>query len=129
MTKLYHRDLGLPDEACSAWACKTWRLDYSAHARQAILTDRYGLPRRMPKVIKFSSENVFEVAILNEVVVTKVCVRVGDWQSDFDGPLPDMDLCLVLVPHTDDTLRVKTCWFNERTDVHATLDVSKYSRP
>jgi hypothetical protein len=126
---LYHREIGLP-AGFSFWQDTVWNLEYTRHALQAILTDRYGAPKRMPKTIAFPLSEVVEVAVEGGRV-SKVVVRVTG-SRDFVGPRPDMDLCLVLIRGEDDdnnVLWVKTCWFNERADTHKTLDASKYTRP
>lgn len=126
---LYHADLGLPDEAGNAWTFKEWKLAYSRHALQAALTDRYGTPKRLPKTIQFTHSHIFEIEVYDGKV-TKVCVRIPSGECDFEGPLRNMDLCLVLRPSVrPDTLNVITVWFNERGDTHQTLDASKYTRP
>ncbi len=138
-TKLFHRDLGIPD-GLDLWTFKVWKLDYSKHALQAALTDRYGLPKRLPKSIQFTEAHIFEVEVFptrftalgigTKFQTVKVCIRVPACEGGFEGPRPGMDLCLALVRgDEDDVLKVTTLWFNERADTHATLDRSKYSTP
>ncbi len=137
--KLFHRDIGIPARLVDLWDCRAWKLTYSQHALQAVLTDRYGLPKKMPKEIVFARSHVFEVEeVATEVrdckvvasKVSRVCIRISSDECDFVGPIPNMDLCLCLVQGNRPGERiVTTCWFNERNDTHATLDASKYSRP
>ncbi len=49
--KLYHKDIGIRENSLKVFVGRTFTLNYTDHALQAMLTDRYGLPKRMPKTV------------------------------------------------------------------------------
>jgi hypothetical protein len=123
--KLFHAEIGLPEKVLAGWLGKVYRLQYSKHAMGGILADRYGIPKAMPKTLRLLRSQIFEVEV-TAGAVSKFAVRIPAGAECFTGPRSGLDLILVFVPDYDDTLLVKTCWFNESTDSHATLDRSKY---
>lgn len=107
---LYHRDIGMPE--CWPVNGRWVDLKYSNHAKRACIRDRYGVIPPLNRVQIFLDQLV-EVEI-REGKLVKLVARVR-----FNGVF---DLILVLNP---DGL-VRTCWLNRVTDVHKTLDRSKY---
>lgn len=136
--KRYHRALGLPAVQLPN---QTVRLHYGDHARQAALTDRYGVPSKLPLQLWLRPEDVFEVETerrwtrrgpkvapaLHEDCLTKLVVRLS---SGFISPTPGVDLILVLRADSDGVFsRVVTLWFNLKSDAHVTLDAGLYDKP
>lgn len=114
----YHRDIYIPDTP--AWAGE-FRLAYSDHALLEAVRDRYfqGCNCRLPAGIKLTANDPdrVEVTFENGLCVKQVIrVHFTEW----------LDLILVVVPFGYGALKVKTVWFNRRTDKHATLDRSRY---
>lgn len=109
---LYHAEIGLPASfvAPTGVVCPK----YSRHARAAAVTDRYG-HMRLPSTICLSEATVIEVGYRNGRL-HKILYRL---KYNFD-----LDMCIVLIPGE---WFAKTCWFNERTDLHRTLDRSRYA--
>lgn len=114
-TKLYHADLGIPQNAQTQHG--QMLLDYSPHALSAALDDRYGNIVNLPKSIDTSKAQVIEVE-MNGSKTTKVVYRIP-YNEEYD-------LVMVLLP---DRRFVKTVWLNKNTDLHNTLDTSKYDTP
>lgn len=114
-TKLYHADLGIPQNAQTQHG--QMLLDYSPHALNAALDDRYGNIVNLPKSIDTSKAQVIEVE-MNGSKTTKVVYRIP-YNEEYD-------LVMVLLP---DRRFVKTVWLNKNTDLHNTLDTSKYDIP
>lgn len=112
MTKLYHKDVYMPD----GYKVPCWRnrLMYSRHALDASRNDRYGYID-LPNWIDYDKSTVIEVETSDDVVIKQV------WRTTYDDT---RDLILVVT----NTGIVKTVWINVRTDKHTTLDVSKYER-
>lgn len=113
--KLYHSELGIPPNAKTNHG--QFLLDYSNHALEAAQDDRYGNIINLPKSLDTSKAQVIEVEMSGNKT-TKVVYRIPyDEQHD---------LALVVIP---DRRYVKTVWLNKNTDVHNTLDASKYDIP
>lgn len=116
MSKLYHRELGLPKQTEFLFG-KTYKLRYSNHAKQACLNDRYGMITP-PFTAEITRENLIEVE-LNGQAIVKAVIRI---------PYNDKnDLVIVLMPDFDMAF-VKTVWLNDRADNHKTLKTHLYSR-
>ena len=113
--KLYHADLGIPQNAQTQHG--QMLLDYSPHALDAALDDRYGNIVNLPKSLDTSKAQVIEVE-MQGAKTTKVVYRIP-YNEEYD-------LVMVLVP---DRRFVKTVWLNKNSDLHNTLDVSKYDIP
>jgi hypothetical protein len=108
---LYHFEIGLP--AGFIPPSQTVRVSYSRHAAKAATNDRYG-QMDLPDLLPLSQGKVIEVGMENGKVA-KILFRFT-----YDDTL---DMCIVLIPGQ---WFAKTVWFNERTDLHRTLDRSKY---
>jgi len=113
---LYHSQLGIPESARTSFGA--FLLEYSQHAMQAAQNDRYGVAS-LPKFLDTTSPEcqVIEVETDDTGKTTKVVYRIP-----YDG---EKDLVLAVIPARR---FVKTVWFNERGDLHNTLDESKYDR-
>jgi len=114
----YHRDIYIPDTP--AWAGE-FILAYSKHAKSEAGRDRYFSTQssQLPTRIRLTANDPdrVEVTFLNgECVKQVIRVRFTEW----------LDLILVVIPLGYGALKVKTVWFNRRTDRHATLDRSRY---
>lgn len=112
---LYHVDVYLPPTFIAPTHIVAPK--YSRHAQDAANTDRYG-KMMLPKTVNLAKCQVVEIGIENGKVV-KILVR-GQYNSD-------LDLCMVFIPNSGREWFVKTVWFNERTDDHRTLNISKYA--
>lgn len=115
----YHKDLGIPAAALRA-ANQLFVLNWSRHAQNACLTDRYGVIEHPPRAVKAEPRHVIE-ATLENLRVVKLVVRVSYCEI--------FDIVLVIVPTGAGNATVKTCWLNKRTDTHKTLDRSRYVIP
>lgn len=113
--KLYHADLGIPQNAKTQHG--KMLLDYSPHALNAALDDRYGNIVNLPKSIDTSQAQVIEVE-MEGPKTTKVVYRIP-YNEEYD-------LVMVMLP---DRRFVKTVWLNKNSDLHNTLDTSKYDIP
>lgn len=113
MTKLYHRDVYLPERIRNLTPRRI-PVFASAHARRAALDDRYGVIQ-LPEDITFSGANVIEIEMQGSTV-TKWVLRL---------PLDKFDDAIYVVTHEG---CIKTVWRNRKTDQHATLNVHIYSR-
>lgn len=111
MSQLYHREIGFPQVELP---CGTLELQYTAHARRAAQTDRYGYIC-LSKRVTIRPEQVFEIEVEGQRV-TKLCARLP-----YDERC---DLCLVLRGNL-----CVTCWLNRRDDRHHTLNRGRYARP
>jgi hypothetical protein len=115
---LYHMELGFPTGFRKPGGRVP--LEYSRHALEATLDDRYGeIP--VMKGINLDSLELFEMGVENGKV-SKLAYR---------GHLDDKrDMCIVVIPKgPGQKWFVKTVWINLRSDQHKTLDESKYARP
>jgi hypothetical protein len=114
----YHREIVLP--ASPEFAGK-FGLVYSNHALGEAARDRYfkGALGQLPSVVKLTEDDPDRVeATFEGGQCVKLVIRV-----EFDD---ELDLVLVLIPAEEHSLRVKTLWFNQWDDKHATLDRSRY---
>lgn len=121
MSKLYHKQLGLPQEAVEALSGQSYRFHFSRHALDACLNDRYGkiVP---PAQVTVAAEEIIEVEIvqaLTGTVINKVVIR-KPYNAKFA-------LLIAFIPDRRSAF-VKTCWLNSVTDSHETLDESKYTK-
>lgn len=116
--KLYHVETGLPKVKLPGVV----PLSYTQHARQAVLTDRYGLAKKLPKVVNIDAGTVFEIGLDTSGAVEQYAVRFSADDNLFVGPRSGLDLVLVL----NRCGGVVTLWFNESHDTHHTLNKSKY---
>ncbi len=113
---LYHSQIGLP-KAAEYFFGRKYRLTYSHHAKLSCVNDRYGIISKPPFVVEVTRENIIEVETTPTNFIVKIVIRIG-YDSRFDIALA------LLVDY--DVATVKSCWLNEKTDSHFTLDKSKY---
>lgn len=108
---LYHVEIGLP----ASFVAPTGVIHpvYSRHAQRAASDDRYG-NIDLPEMLPLHLGRVVEVGYINGRC-SKILFRFR-----YDDSL---DMCVVLIPGT---WFVKTVWFNERGDLHGTLDRTRY---
>lgn len=118
MLKIYHKEVGFP-LVVSQFFGRKYRLSFSSHAKAECRKDRYGLIIP-PREITVTKDNLIEVEITNNVLVGKILIR-----TKFNDT---HDISIAFIPDYD-TGFVKTLWLNETTDIHRTLDKSKYNRP
>jgi predicted FMN-binding regulatory protein PaiB len=111
MTKLYHKDVYLPQAALGA-VNPGLRLRYGRHAIYAFADEGLKASELPATLLDFQLVE----AELDAHGVTKTVVRIP-WNSTND---------LVLVVQPDGFVR--TVWFNEKTDTHRTLNTSRYAR-
>ena len=110
---LYHRELGLPLPE-SSFRLGTVGLTYSAHAKEAATTDRYG-HISLPDTLNTNLAALIEVEVFGGRI-TKLVYRTA-YNREYD---------LVIVIALGG--RVKTVWLNSKRDTHSTLDYSKYNQ-
>jgi hypothetical protein len=114
---LFHSEVYLPTNLTRKLPCGQFSLTYSAHARKAALSDRYGIVRLLP-YLDTSRATVIEVEVSPDWRPIKILYRV---------PVkPGLDACYAVVPNRNGAWFVKTVWYNEQSDRHATLDKSRY---
>lgn len=112
--ELYHAEIGLPQ----GFRMPTDRVSlvWTRHADRARVDDRYcEIPRFA--TIPLASFTPIEVGV-EAGRVAKLVVR-GHYTSE-------LDVVFVLIPNGSKPWLVKTVWVNKRSDVHRTLDRSKY---
>lgn len=122
-TRLYHRELGIPEWAKRQIAAlPKLNLGYSQHAKRACLDDRFGAILN-PLLVYFPVlDHVVEVETVQSQVI-KFVVRVP-----YDA-VRDLILAICVDKVAPNHGFVKTLWSNMRSDKHSTLDASKYCRP
>jgi hypothetical protein len=111
---LYHSEIRLP----TGFVAPTQRveLSWTRHADSERTKDRYA---EIPKYKGLSLKRfaVIEVGMTGNTV-SKIVFR---------GRMDDTnDVVIVLIPNGARPWTVKTVWCNKRTDIHTTLDKSKY---
>lgn len=113
---LYHFQIGFPQ----GFQPRIGRisLDYTKHAQDAALSDRYG-SLKLPQYIDTNKAICIEAEIEGKSVL-KLVYRMSYTDT--------LDLIVVVVPHGLG-FKVKTVWANLITDKHATLNESRYTRP
>lgn len=110
---LFHKDIRLPEGF--RLPNRMVELNYSNHALKAATDDRYGdIP--LTPVLNLAHCETIEVEVDGRRV-RKVVVR-----TELDD---DNDVVFVLVPGPA-RWTVKTVWINRKSDLHRTLDRSKY---
>lgn len=102
----YHKDIGLPGNFTRPTPLL---LRYAAHAQDRAREKGIILPNRLP-----GAYDIIEVSMLGRAV-TKWVVRFAASVSD--------DAVMAILP--DGT--VKTAWLNAKSDLHGSLDRSKYA--
>ncbi len=115
---LYHSELGLPENTKSYFGRK-FKLNYSNHAKQAAISDRYGVISKPPFSIEITKDNIIEVETDENKVIRKLVIRIP-----YDG---QTDLALAIIPDYSQAL-VKSCWLNKKSDAHSTLRTELYQK-
>lgn len=113
MSKLYHTEVFLPAKLKTLPRCRI-AITPSEHAKRAAKDDRYGnVP--IPSHIEFDGRNIIEAEIDGGRVL-KLVVRLALNAVN--------DVIYVVMPETG---LLKTTWINRRSDLHRTLDRSRYA--
>ena len=116
---LYHKELGFGKLADNLYG-KSFRLNYSGHAKRSCLEDRYGIISKPPFQATITKENLIELETNQFGGPVKAVIRLP-YDSKFD-------VVLAIIPDFN-VATVKTLWLNESNDSHFTLDKSKYNKP
>jgi hypothetical protein len=117
MERIFHKEIGLPPEL-DKYIGRIFKLTFSQHAKDECRNDRYGfiIP---PQEVLITKDNVIEVEMHYHNIV-KILVRMP-----YDSV---NDISIAFIPSSHGGF-VKTLWLNRKTDVHRTLDRSKYDSP
>lgn len=107
---LYHKSIFLPkiNKPDADYPCV-----YTQHAREAALTDKYGVII-LPKSYNLANSDIIELEINNNDI-SKLVIRTG-YNEEFD-----LSLVISLI-----TGKIKTAWLNRKEDNHETLFKDKY---
>ncbi len=106
-TLLFHREVFMPPKILALGEFNV-PVVLTAHTEKAAAEDRYGAIS-IPSRVIFSGKNIIEAEVENKKL-TKILVRLT-----YDAT---RDLIMALsVPD----FRVKTVWFNLKSDIHSTL--------
>jgi hypothetical protein len=119
---LFHYQLGFPARCRLRFG--TLQLDWSRHALRECQADRYGIIHP-PTHLDTNTAQVIEAEIEKQetgMLWTKKVV----YRIPYEGT---KDMVLVVIPQLNRPSPVKTVWINQRTDLHFTLDETKYVRP
>jgi len=116
--KLYHAEVYMP-VGLTTKVCRSFMCQFTAHARQACRSDRYGIIIP-PQSIQPTPSNIIEIATNDAHVPVKVVIR-----QTYDS---EKDISIAFVPDFE-TAIVKTCWLNLKSDTHNTLNRSLYVQP
>ena len=111
MTKLYHKDIKLPS-GVSPIATRTLFLVPTRHAREQAELKQFECPMAV-----HAGAQLIEVE--TDIVNGKETVTKALYRERTNG---FNDVLMVVRGN-----RLITCWLNDRRDIHATLDKSKYS--
>lgn len=122
---LYHREIGFPAGSIAPLCNTAFDLRYTRHAMLEAMHDKLGVVYHPPLCVYVDSQNVVELEQFRGVT-TKVVVRIP--YKERVPTYPARDLILVLRP-SDAGMIVITLWTNECTDIHGTLDKTKYTTP
>jgi hypothetical protein len=110
---LFHREVFMPPKILALGEFNV-PVILTAHAEKAAAEDRYGVIA-IPSRVAFSGKNVIEAEVVDKKL-TKVLLRL-----EYDET---RDLIMALsVPD----FRVKTVWFNLKSDIHSTLRRELYN--
>lgn len=125
MNKTYNAGAyGIPAAAFTQVCDMDLKLTWSAHAKQAVLTDRYGLlpadeyPKRFLGM--GNAWQLVEAEVNPQGNVVKFVVR---------REVDHRSVVLVILRDGPHAGIVKTFWINLTDDCHQTLDLTKFSRP
>jgi len=119
MNKLYHRELGFP--MTFHYPSVLAELEWSKHAEEQSMADRYGAIRMMDAL---HTDDYIPIEVeydLDNSTIIKMLLRS---KSSYSGN----NVCIVVMPRKPRWF-VKTVWYNRVNDTHRTLDASKYSVP
>ncbi len=116
---LYHKEIGFGKSADSLIG-RSFRLQYSGHAKQACLNDRYGVISKPPFNVQVTRDNLIEIETNSFGTPIKFVIRLH-----YDIRY---DIAIVIIPDFD-VGTVKSVWLNDRNDTHKTLNASLYSKP
>ena len=130
---LYHMEIGFPKNFRAPSG--KYQLEYSRHAHEACLDDRYGY---IPKLKQIDTDRMKIVELgVQDGRVSKIlyrgtlpcmdCHKAGVDQRNC--PHPRRDMCIVVIPKANQPWFVKTVWINLQSDKHKTLDERKYAKP
>lgn len=111
MRKRYHRDIGIPDNITLRPPQRT--LSWTVHALNELIQDSIEPP---PHELARDAACI-EVTVNQDGTVWRWLFR--------QYFTPYQDILLVVQPNGE----VVTCWTNDVTDTHRTLDTSLYDRP
>lgn len=114
--KTYNKAVFMPKGKLLEVIGRTFTLEYSEHANQESLNDRYG-NIQLFKRLTIKEKNVMELSLDDSLNVCKLLIRMA--YNAFN------EVCYVIVPESDKAL-VKTCWLCRKNDRHLTLDKSLY---
>lgn len=123
---LFHKNLGIPRSVESRLPKNNKiYLDYTRHALQAAVTDRYGIIEKLPSCIDMYKAKVIEVEVeKRSKKISKIVFRIP-----YDGLGGEYDLVLAVSMNSLFDGRVRTVWLNKRTDDHSTLVEDRYDLP
>ena len=112
---LYHSEISIPEKVKKQLPSGIIKLQYTHHAINASKNDRYG---EIPvfKGLNLDNAKVIEIETENDKI-EKVLYRCS-WTDE-------KDVCIAVLIATG---TVKTVWVNLKSDIHKTLDKSKYSK-
>jgi hypothetical protein len=117
--KKYHYEIGFPQTALAQVKRGKIRLEYTYHAQQEAMSDRYGVIH-LPVFLDTHRAKIIEIETDKQDKVIKVLYR-----AHLDT---ERDLLLAVIPQGDKG-KVKTVWVNKKWDRHRTLDRKKYDYP
>lgn len=127
---IYHKDLGFPNTLHIPDF--QVHLEYSHHAQERTKRKKlnqdgsesdtmlYDL-NLLPKMVRISKENIFEIETKNNKRCKKVLIRIK-----YDNK---RDMILVLQILHKKLAKVVTLWLNARKDNHKTINMEKYTIP
>lgn len=116
----YHKDIGFP--ATLVFPDQLVNLTYTKHALDRRQRDEAKLKLKvLPSIVRLNKKNIFEVHTDDNLVCTKVLVRI---EYDYSR---DITLVLELLP--EDKARVITFWLNLKKDKHENFNKERYDIP
>lgn len=130
---LYHTEIGFPKNFVPPKG--RYDLEYSRHALEASLDDRYGKIPQL-KTLSVDHMKIIELGVQDGRVSkilyrgTLSCMECHQNKTPQSScPHPKRDMCIVVIPKAKQPWYVKTVWINLQSDKHKTLDESKYQKP